>query len=188
MLRLNFNSFPEITTPRLLLRKMTKKDAPEILFLRSSNEVMRYIDRERSKTIADAEGYIDNVDASINNNDGIMWAITFTQFPGKLIGYIGYWRIVKEHYRAEVGYMLHPDYWRQGIMKEALIRLSNYAFNDMRLHSVEANINPRNTASARLLESVGFVKEAYFREDYYFNGAFQDTIIYSLLQKNLMSK
>ncbi|HVZ95405.1 MAG TPA: GNAT family N-acetyltransferase [Chitinophagaceae bacterium] len=186
MLQLNFSPFPVIQTPRLFLRQMTKSDAPEILFLRSSNEVMRYIGREKSKTIADAEDYLDKIAASINSNNGIMWAITFTGSPEKLIGYIGYWRIVPEHYRAEVGYMLHPDFWRQGIMKEALTALSAYAFNKMGLHSIEATINPGNEASARLLESLGFVKEAYFKEDYYFNGAFHDTIIYSLLQRNLI--
>ena len=188
MLQLDFSSFPEIETSRLLLRRIMKRDAPEILFLRSSNEVMQYIDRERAKSLGDAQDYINKIDAGIQNNDGIMWAITFLNKPGKLIGYIGYWRIVKEHYRAEIGYMLHPDYWRQGITKEALIVLADYAFNNMKLHSIEANVNPSNAASASLLESIGFVKEAYFKEDYYFNGAFHDTLIYSLLQKNLLRK
>ena len=41
--------------------------------------------------------------------------------PGKLIGYIGYWRMKKEHYRAEIGYALHPAFWKKGIMKEAIL-------------------------------------------------------------------
>ena len=80
--------------------------------------------------------------------------------------------------------MLHPAFWKKGIMKEALLHVIDFGFDEMNLHSIEANINPDNTASAMLLESTGFVKEAYFKEDYFFNGAFHDTIIYSRLKLN----
>lgn len=182
MLCPNFSPFPEIQTERLLLRMMTTNDAEEILYLRSNDDVMKYIDRERTKSIEDAKSFLDKIDASLNSNNGIMWGITLKENPGKLIGNIGYWRLIKEHYRAEVGYMLHPSFWKKGIMKEALLRVIDFAFDDMNLHSIEANINPGNTASAMLLESTGFIKEAYFKEDFFFNGAFHDTIIYSRLK------
>ena len=182
MLCPNFSPFPEIETERLLLRRMTTNDAEEILYLRSSDDVMKYIDRERTKSIEEAKGFLDKIDASLNSNNGIMWGITLKEKPGKLIGNIGYWRLVKEHYRAEIGYMLHPSFWKKGIMKEALLRVIDFAFDEMNLHSIEANINPGNTASATLLESTGFIKEAYFKEDFFFNGAFHDTIIYSRLK------
>ena len=182
MLRPNFSPFPEIKTGRLLLRRMTERDAKELLYLRSSEEVMKYIDRERTKSISDAKLFIDKIDASINTNNGIIWGIALKEKPRTLIGNIGYWRLVKEHYRAELGYMLHPAFWKKGIMKEALFRVIDFGFGEMNLHSIEANINPGNTASAMLLKSAGFVKEAYFKEDYFFNGAFHDTIIYSRLK------
>jgi ribosomal-protein-alanine N-acetyltransferase len=56
-----------------------------------------------------------------------------------------------------------------------------YGFNTVGLHSIEANIAPENIASARLLEKAGFVREAYFRENLFFNGRFLDTVIYSIL-------
>lgn len=183
MLCPNFSPFPEIQTERLLLRRMTVDDANAILYLRSNDDVMKYIDRERTKSIEDAKSFLNKIDDSINSNNGIMWGIALKEEPGKLIGNIGYWRLIKEHYRAEVGYMLHPSFWNKGIMKEALVRLIDFAFNDMNLHSIEANINPGNKASSMLLESTGFIKEAYFKEDYFFNGKFQDTIIYSRLKK-----
>lgn len=182
MLCPNFSPFPEIQTERLLLRRMTTNDAAEILYLRSSEDVMKYIDRERTKSIEDAKLFLDKIDVSVKTNNGIMWGITLKEEPGKLIGNIGYWRLIKEHYRAEVGYMLHPSYWKKGIMKEALLRVIDFGFDKMNLHSIEANINPGNAASAMLLESTGFIKEAYFKEDYFFNGAFHDTIIYSRLK------
>jgi ribosomal-protein-alanine N-acetyltransferase len=183
MLQTNFSPFPEIKTERLFLRKMTKKDAAEILALRSNENVMEHIDRERTKSIKDAEIFIDRITASLESNNGIMWGITLKENPGTIIGNIGYWRLIKEHYRAEVGYMLHPSFWKKGIMKEALKEIIVYGFNDMNLHSIEANINPDNKASAALLESTGFIKEAYFKEDFFFNGIFGDTVIYSRLNK-----
>jgi ribosomal-protein-alanine N-acetyltransferase len=183
MLQPNFSPFPEIKTERLFLRKMTKKDAAEILALRSNENVMEHIDRERTKSIKDAEIFIDRITASLESNNGIMWGITLKENPGTIIGNIGYWRLIKEHYRAEVGYMLHPSFWKKGIMKEALKEIIVYGFNNMNLHSIEANINPDNKASAALLESTGFIKEAYFREDFFFNGIFGDTVIYSILNR-----
>lgn len=66
-------------------------------------------------------------------------------------------------------------------MSEALTAIIAFAFEEMKLHSIEANINPLNEASRKLLMKQGFVKEAYFREDYYFNGKFLDSEIYSLV-------
>lgn len=181
MLQPNFSPFPEIKTERLFLRKMTKKDAAEILCLRSDENVMEYIDRERMKSITDAEIFIDRITASLESNTGIMWGITLKETPGTIIGNIGYWRLIKENYRAEIGYMLNPLFWKKGIMKEALLAVMVFGFNQMNLHSIEANINPGNEASAALLESTKFIKEAYFKEDFLFNGTFRDTIIYSRL-------
>jgi ribosomal-protein-alanine N-acetyltransferase len=98
-----------------------------------------------------------------------------------LIGTIGLWRIIKEHYRAEIGYMLLPEYFRKGYTKEAITRVTAFGFEDMKLHSIEANINPANLGSAAVLKSTGYVKEAYFRENFYFDGTFKDSEIYSII-------
>ena len=66
-------------------------------------------------------------------------------------------------------------------MDEAMKGVLQYGFETMKLHSVEANVNPGNNASTKVLEKNGFVKEAYFKENYYYNGKFIDSAIYSLL-------
>jgi ribosomal-protein-alanine N-acetyltransferase len=66
-------------------------------------------------------------------------------------------------------------------MHEAIQAVLNYGFSELKLHSVEANINPVNEASRRLLEKNNFVKEAHFKENYYFNGSFSDSAVYSLI-------
>lgn len=181
MLQPYFKPFPEIKTERLLLRRLKKDDVNEIFSLRSNEEVMKYIDKERAASLKDAEIFINLINGSADSNTGITWAIELKQNPGKMIGSIGFWRLIKEHFRAEIGYMLHPDFWRKGIMKEALVAVIDFGFNEIKLHSIEAQINPGNTASARILESFGFVKEAHFKENYFFEGTFSDTIVYSKL-------
>ena len=182
MLELNFSPFPDITTERLLLRRMTRQDAGEIYLLRSNDDVMKYIDRPKALSIQDAEDFLDRINESLEVSDGISWGITLKENPAKLIGTIGYWRMKKEHYRAEIGYMLNPAFWKKGIMKEAIFVVLDFGFNIMGLHSIEANINPGNAASAGVLEATGFIKEAYFKEDFFFDGTFRDTIIYSKLK------
>ena len=183
MLETNFSPFPEIQTKRLLLRRMVLADAPEVMAMRSDDAVMRYIDRPKTKTREEAEAWIQLVDDSLTNNNGIAWAITLAAEPEKLIGNISFWRIIKQHYRAEIGYMLMPAHWRTGIMKEAILAVHDFGFKQMQLHSIEAHINPANTASAAILEAAGYTREAYFKEDYFFQDKFLDTAIYSLLQK-----
>lgn len=181
MLQLNFNPFPELATERLILRRITADDTNEIFKLRSDERVMKYIDKERAASIKDAEIFFNLINDSANANTGITWAIALKKSPDKMIGNIGFWRLIKEHYRAEIGYMLHPDFWNKGIMKEALAKAIDFGFNEMKLHSIEAQINTGNAASAHILESVGFMKEAHFKENYFFQGTFSDTIVYSKL-------
>lgn len=183
MLDINFSAFPDLETPRLLLRNISVTDAPELFFLRSHPSTMQYLDREPHKSVEETALFIeDKMLGGFNKNESITWAITFKTNPEKMIGTIGFWRIDKDHYRAEIGYMLHPDHWQKGITKEATLACIHWAFSATEIHSIEANINPHNDASAALLKSTGFVQEAYFKENYFFNGVFKDTIIYSLVK------
>ena len=181
MLELNFSPFPEIKTNRLLLRRMTNDDAPQLLFLRSDDRVMQYIGREKTKTVEEAAGFIEKINASVDNNEAIMWGIALAENPGTLIGTICYWNIQKDHYRAEIGYILHPDHWNKGLMKEAIKAVIDHGFNEMKLHSIEGHINPANIVSGIVLERCGFIREAYFRENFYFRGKFFDSAVYGML-------
>ncbi|HRH64918.1 MAG TPA: GNAT family N-acetyltransferase [Bacteroidia bacterium] len=182
-LKLEFSPFPELKTERLVFRRITAEDAPEIFSLRSDERAMQFIDRPRAKTMEDALDLIRIFDDGINNNESITWGMALIP-DMKIIGSIGFWRIVPAHYRAEIGYMLHPDYHEKGLMTEAVLKMIDFAFEKMGLHSIEANINPKNAASAKLLEKTGFVKEAYFRENYFYNGKFLDSMIYSLVNNS----
>lgn len=180
MLEINFTPFPNLETDRLILRRLSAEDVLEIFALRSNKEVMKYIPRPLVKTMDDAMAHIAMIDEKIEKNEGINWAITLKDNP-KLIGIIGHYRIKPEHFRAEIGYMLLPEYHGQGILSEAIKEVVNYGFEIMKLHSIEAIIDPENHASEKVLQKNGFVKEAHLKENEYYEGIFLDTVIYSKL-------
>jgi ribosomal-protein-alanine N-acetyltransferase len=183
MLEIIFLPFPILKTQRLVLRQLSTNDADAILSLRSNDEVMKYIPRPYLKTKEDALELIAMFDDKIENGIGINWGIYFLEEPEKLIGIIGYYRMKPEHYRAEVGYMLFPKYNGKGIISEALQKVVEYGFKDMKLHSIEAVLDPENKGSEKVLLKNGFVKEAHLIENEYYEGRFLDTLIYSLLNK-----
>lgn len=183
MLTINFALFPSLETERLVLRRLDSKDANDIFTMRSNPETMKYIPRPILKNQEDACKLIAILDAKIDANEGINWGITLKN-DSKVIGIIGYYRAKPEHYRAEIGYMLLPEYSRKGITSEAVKRVIQYGFEDMKLHSIEAVLDAKNWASERLLKKNGFVKEGHFIENQFYNGHFRDTLIYTLLAKN----
>ncbi len=179
-LNLNFDPFPVIETDRLVLREVTEADAPEVFVMRSHPEVVKYVDRAPAVSVDEALQFIRMIKTMLTDSMGICWAITL-KGNNELIGTVDIWRISPMHFRAEIGYALLPQHHGRGIMKEALRAVLHYGFQTMRLHSVEANVNPNNTASIKLLERNDFVREAYFKENYFFDGKFLDSAIYSLL-------
>ena len=180
MLTLNFNPFPTIATERLVLRQLRDSDAPEIFIFRSDERILKFIDIPKANDIGDALAFIHKINKFIHDNECIYWGVASKE-DDKLIGTICMWNILKEHYRSEIGFVLHPDQQGKGLMSEALIAISAYAFNEMKLHSIEGRVHPGNTASIKLMERNGFIREAYFKEDYFLNGKFGDTAVYSLL-------
>lgn len=180
MLNFVFDPFPVLVTERLELRNIEPADAEALLRLRSDPKVMEFMDRPLMNSLEESAQLIINICSSAEKNEAITWGLSIKGNP-ELIGTIGFWKIIKEHHRAEIGYFLHTAHWGKGLMQEALKPVLNYGFCTMQLHSVEANVNPANAASIRFLEKNGFVREAYFKENYYFNGKFLDSAIYSLL-------
>ena len=137
--------------------------------------------RRLNQKLEEAGAFINKINRAISNNDTLYWGIIFKD-DNKLIGTICLWNIQPENYRAEIGYELHPDFWGKGIMKEAINAVVDYGFAKLGLHSIEALLNPENIGSSSVLESTGFVKEGHIKENFYFNGKFSDTAIYSKLK------
>jgi [ribosomal protein S5]-alanine N-acetyltransferase len=181
MLYINFDPFPVLTTERLILRRIDENDAKEIFLLRSDENIMKYICKPKPKNLDDVLPLVNKINKLIDGNEGIAWAMTLKDDP-KMMGHISFHVFYKEHFRAEVGYMMHPDHYGKGLMDEALKAVLSFGFNKVGLHSVEANVSPENSASRKLLERNNFKQEAHFKENFYWEGQFLDSIIYSLLR------
>ncbi len=183
MLAFDFSPFPELQTDRLLLRRLKADDVENVYRLRSDPETMKYIPRPLVTDHEGAMSHINLINERIDQNEAINWAITLKGNP-EFIGIIGFYRTQHENFRSEIGYMLLPEYSGKGIITEAINLALQYGFTQMGLHSVEAVIDPENEASERVLQKNGFVKEAHFIENEYFDGKFLDTVVYSLLKRN----
>jgi ribosomal-protein-alanine N-acetyltransferase len=182
-MEINFNPFPILNSARLYLRQVSLKDVNEVFALRSNEEVMRYIPRPLALTTQDALDHINSINKNLAENTAIQWAITLRP-NDQLIGMICLLRMQPENFRTELGYILNPAFHQQGIMDEALKLVVKFAFEQLQFHSLEALIDPENTASEQLLLKNNFVKEAHFKEKTFYNGVFLDDVIYSLINSN----
>lgn len=179
-----FLPFQNLESERLLLREITKEDVAEVFALRSNPETMQYIPRPLVTNLEEAMNHILMIQEKIATGEGINWAITLKP-NNKLLGIIGHYRIQWHNFRSEIGYMLLPEAHGKGIATEAIQLVCDYGFSHLKMHSLEGVIDPENNASARVLEKNGFVKEAHFKENEFYNGKFLDTVIYSRLSHSL---
>jgi ribosomal-protein-alanine N-acetyltransferase len=176
-----FEIFPVLETDRLVLRQITLDDAEALFQIYSDPQVMRYWGSAPLQSIDEARRKIEGINAAWRAKEGIRWGI-IRKGSDRLIGSGGHWRLIKKHFRSEIGYELMTDYWGQGIMTEALGAILRFGFETLGLHSVEAQIDPQNLASRKVLEKLGFLQEGYLRENYCFDGTFTDTALFSLLR------
>ena len=151
MLNGTFTPFPILTTERLTLRQLVINDEQEIFTLRSDSEINKYLDRQISNTIDDARDFINK----ITRSDSLYWAITLSD-KNVLIGTICLFGFSDENYKCEIGYELLTNFQGQGIMKEAVEKVIDYAFNTIKVKKIEAFMHRDNLSSIKLLEKFSF--------------------------------
>ena len=155
MLNETFTPFPILITERLTLRQLVINDKQEIFTLRSDSEINKYLDRQLSNTIDDARNFINKVNDNINKNDSLYWAITFSE-KNILVGTICLFGFSDENDKCEIGYELLTNFQGQGIMKEAVEKVVDYAFNTIKVKKIEAFFHRDNQNSIKLLEKLSF--------------------------------
>ena len=158
MLSLNFSPFPNLETGRLLLRQVTFEDENEIFFLRSDENVNRYVDRPKPNSLQDARDHIDRVNNGIANNEAIFWGITLLD-NNSIIGTICLWNISKENYTAEVGFDLMPGFQGKGIMSEAFSEVARYGFDTLKIRRLVGWVHHENSKSISLLCKFNFIRD-----------------------------
>lgn len=150
----NYSPFPTIETDRLILRRITQDDADEIFFQRNDKAMNEYISRPTS-TLDDARNWITRINDSIDANEWINWGVTL-KGEAALIGGVCFWNIVPEDNKGEIGFSIRAEHWGKGLMQEAVSAALRYAFDVMKLETIEAYTHPENKRSVKLLERNNF--------------------------------
>lgn len=172
----------ELATPRLLLRWMDEDDTAAHYAVHADPDVVRYLGRPPWSDLAQAAGSIATTRANYDNGSGLRLAVVLRD-SGALIGDVSLFHIFDPGRRCEVGYALGRPHWGRGYACEALRALLDYGFDTLDLNRVEADIDPLNTASARVLDKLGFRQEGYMRERWIVDGVPADSAFYGLLRR-----
>lgn len=179
MINFQFYPVPVFETHRLILKALVKEDAPNLWRLRNTDAVMKYIDRPRQKDIEETEMFIETIHENIKANTAINWGIYLKEDPDDLIGTVGFYRNEPAKHRGEIGYMLDNKHWRKGYMNEAIQTALQYGFDTIQFNTIIGCIDPNNEASRQILLKNGFVKEACFKQNYFYQDQFKDTEVYT---------
>jgi RimJ/RimL family protein N-acetyltransferase len=174
---------PRIETPRLLLRPLEPADAEPLAAVCDDEEVARGVDDiDLPYTPDKALAWIERGIAYTFEGRGVAFAITLRD-SGRLIGDTVIWQIQREHQRGDIGIVLARDHWGQGYGTEALRAVIDFAFNGLDLHRVDGGCLSWNTASARMMEKCGFVREGLRRRREWRSDHFEDETVFGLLRE-----
>ncbi len=169
---MNFTPFPCLSTARLLLRPLREQDKLAIFFMRSDDKVNKYIARKKFENIDQAISFIDEIRTRIINGEMIYWAISLIG-NDELIGTICLWKFSTNNNSAELGYALKPEFQNKGLMNEAVLKVIDFAANQLNIKVLEAHTSKHNFPSISLLEKVGFnLVEGKFDNDFPLNIVF----------------
>ena len=173
---------PSVDGGVVTLRRLVSADVPDLFTVFSDPDVMRYWDGTPMTAQADAEAYLAQIDEGFRTRTLFQWGIALPPHD-KVIGTCTLLRIDAEHGRGEIGFAVAKAYWGRGYGSAAVAALVRFAFLELALHRLEADVDPRNATSLRLLERLGFAREGYLRERYHVGGEVQDSIILGLLRR-----
>ena len=181
------NTLPIISTPRVVLRWISEDDIDSLYEIFSSPHVMRYWS---SAPLADREAAAELQREIADGNESetmFKWGIALRD-SNTVIATTTLFNLSLDNGRAELGYAMAHAHWGKGYMNEALTALVSHAFEVMELRRLEADVDPRNAASIRTLERLGFQREGFLRERWHVNGEIQDAFFYGLLRREWLKE
>lgn len=149
---------PELSTERLCLRMLREQDAPALLALYGDPQVMRHWIHPPWTTLAQSMTAIDEAHADRAAGRALHLAIV-NRADARLAGSCALFDVVPAHRRASLGYLLAPQFWGQGLAREALQALLEHGIGALGLQRIEAEVAPDNGASQALLARLGFQRE-----------------------------
>ena len=170
-----------IESNRLLIRLVEETDLPDLLAINSNDEVTRYLPYATWESLADGQAWFRRIEGLNASGSGLQFVVQ-EKTTGRVVATCLLFRYDEQSARAELGYVLGREYWGRGIMHEALSVLITYAFDTYALRRLEAEVNPVNEASCRLIQKLGFAQEGRLRHRWFSKGIAHDTNIYGLLR------
>ena len=173
----------KLETERLIIRPIAFEDKNAVFEYRSDSETNKY-QGWIPKTIDDVETFIGNTSTQINEPETWFQLVIIEKETQKIIGDLGIHFIDSDNKQAEIGCTLNKDFQNIGYATESVRSVINYLFVDLNKHRITTSIDPENKSSIRLVERIGFRKEAHFIESLLINGKWVDDLIYALLEKD----
>jgi RimJ/RimL family protein N-acetyltransferase len=173
---------PTLEGTRVRLRWLEPADVGALYGVFSNSEVMRYWCWPAYEREEQARELLAQIERAFREKSLFQWGIAL-RADDHVIGTCTLAHVDASNLRAELGYALARDHWRCGLMGEALALLLAFAFGELHLRRLEADVDPRNAASIRSLERLGFRREGYLRERWCVNGEIQDALFYGLLRR-----
>ena len=173
-----------MTTERLVLRLFTPDDFEPLFAIQSRPDVARWLywearspDEVRTSLQYKLRGV-----ALAEDDDCVSLAVVLKD-GGELVGDCSICLRSREHRQGEIGFILHPDHHGRGYATEAARLLLEIAFDDLDLHRVVGRLEPRNAASAGVLERIGMRREAHLVENEFVKGEWQSELVYAILRR-----
>ena len=173
---------PTLHADRVALRWLVPSDVAALYAVFSDADVMRYGSRPPFTEEHQARAYLADIERYFEQKTLFQWGVARRE-DDLVIGTCTLFSVDASNLRAEVGYALGRNHWGKGLMKEALVRLFDFAFEELGLRRLEADVDPRNARSVALLEKLGFRREGYLRERWFVSGEVQDALFYGLLRR-----
>jgi ribosomal-protein-alanine N-acetyltransferase len=171
---------PKLETERLWVRRLRMEDAPALLEILSDAETVKYWGRPMMTDLEQAENYTRENLRWMEDGHCLYWGVE-EKASGRMVGTCTLFRLDPNNRRGEIGYLLNREFWHRGIMSEVLASVIRYAFDELCLHRLEADTDPANEASIRLLERFGFQREGLFRDRWLVNGVWCDSLMLGLV-------
>jgi RimJ/RimL family protein N-acetyltransferase len=176
-----YGQLPALESKRLIMRKVTMNDAEDMFAYASNNEVSRYVTWEAHRSLSDTKDFIRFILQNYEDKKIAPWGIEHKE-SGKLIGTIDFvsWQV--DHHRAEIGYVLAPEYWGSGLMTEAAQKIIAFGFENMNLVRIQARCFVENLGSERVMQKAGMSFEGIIRKGMFVKGKHQDLKLYSIIK------
>jgi len=173
----------KLETKRLIIRPVKPDDKYEIFEYRSDTETNEY-QGWIPKTIEDVETFIGGISKQINEPETWFQFVLIEKEAQKVIGDLGIHFFDKENKQVAIGCTLNKAFQNKGYATESVGKVIDYLFKELNKHRIIASIDPRNKNSIRLVERIGFRKEAHFIESLFINEKWADDLIYALIEKD----